>query len=917
MYLQKLTNLFKQTTIKQLLLSVVLFTITSSIAQVSNVGTKKMAMNVNGSTLKIPYYSNFDLSSTNNAITRAIVVVHGLSRDADNYYATMMTAASMRSVNMDSMLVIAPQFLTEEDIEEHNLDNEHLYWTEGGWASGSNSRNESAHPRPERIPSYAVLDTILLRLAKNYPNLQSIVFTGHSAGGQTTNRYSATTPLVNILCQQYHVSIKFIVANAGTYLYMDNKRKVAGTVNQFQIPATACSTYNDWKYGLGNLYTYPSAAGADSIRSMFKKRQVVYLLGEDDNDPNSSTLDIECEAMLQGNHRLERGTVYFNYLKNYYGADLLNYQTVDTVPNADHSSSDIYTSAIGLFHLFETPPRSCCVSCAWVSTAGAMDRAGWITTASSNTTLAQKGLDSNAATRWNTQGSQANGQWYTVDMKTVNTINKIVLDATGSPYDSPMGYSVFVSNNGTSWGSAVATGAGTNGMTLITFTNQTGRYIRIVQTGNKSNNWSIHELYVFGKVNVASISVTPASATLNVNATQQLTATILPANATNKNITWSSSNATIATVSATGLVTAKAAGTTTITATSQDGNKTAISAITVKAIAPVITSAATASGKVGTAFSYTITASNTPTSYAATGLPANVSVNVTSGLISGTPAVAGTYNATVSAINAGGSGSKAVVITIAPSTTNTSVNEPFETGLPSSAPGVATNYTLTSGVWVLFKGSSNSTAHGGSKALKLDGGNATNPTYAAAPAVNKVSTVSFWAKASSNTTYSIQKSVNGGAYTTVATQAVTTTYKQYTITVNEINNNVRIRFANTTGQTHYIDDVSIGSNAARQGSSESSVIERNKATDKARPKNINILLSPNPVTMGEFSVSIPAYKGPVTWEIRNLQGVLLLKNKTSAESEKFTVPIHGLTSGVYVIHLQLENKRFSKKIMVE
>ena len=36
---------------------------------------------------------------------------------------------------------------------------------------------------------------------------------------------------------------------------------------------------------------------------------------------------------------------------------------------------------------------------------------------------------------------------------------------------------------------------------------------------------------------------------------------------------------------------------------------------------PVISSATTAAATVGTAFSYQITASNTPTSYAATGLP--------------------------------------------------------------------------------------------------------------------------------------------------------------------------------------------------------------------------------------------------------------------------------------------------------
>ncbi|HXA01081.1 MAG TPA: sugar-binding protein, partial [Cytophagaceae bacterium] len=81
--------------------------------------------------------------------------------------------------------------------------------------------------------------------------------------------------------------------------------------------------------------------------------------------------------------------------------------------------------------------------------------------------------------------------------------------------------------------------------------------------------------------------------------------------------------------------------------------------------APVVSSAGTASGTAGTAFSYTITASNMPTSYGATGLPAGLSVNTSTGVISGMPTTAGTYTTTVSAANAGGTGTKSVTITLA------------------------------------------------------------------------------------------------------------------------------------------------------------------------------------------------------------------------------------------------------------
>lgn len=85
-----------------------------------------------------------------------------------------------------------------------------------------------------------------------------------------------------------------------------------------------------------------------------------------------------------------------------------------------------------------------------------------------------------------------------------------------------------------------------------------------------------------GNVAVTGVSVTPASATLAVNGTQQLTASIAPSNATNQNVTWSSGNTTVATVSASGVVTGKANGTATITVTTQDGNKTATAQVTVQ-----------------------------------------------------------------------------------------------------------------------------------------------------------------------------------------------------------------------------------------------------------------------------------------------------------------------------------------------
>ena len=81
----------------------------------------------------------------------------------------------------------------------------------------------------------------------------------------------------------------------------------------------------------------------------------------------------------------------------------------------------------------------------------------------------------------------------------------------------------------------------------------------------------------------------------------------------------------------------------------------------------VITSPLAYTGTVGTAFSYQITASGSPTNYNAVGLSSGLSVNATNGLISGTPSAAGNSSVTISAGNGTGIGQATLSLTITPS----------------------------------------------------------------------------------------------------------------------------------------------------------------------------------------------------------------------------------------------------------
>jgi hypothetical protein len=70
--------------------------------------------------------------------------------------------------------------------------------------------------------------------------------------------------------------------------------------------------------------------------------------------------------------------------------------------------------------------------------------------------------------------------------------------------------------------------------------------------------------------------------------------------------------------------------------------------------APVITSSITATGVVGQPFTYAINATNAPYSYKATNLPAGLTIDTTTGLISGVAVTSCTVTVTISATNDGG-----------------------------------------------------------------------------------------------------------------------------------------------------------------------------------------------------------------------------------------------------------------------
>lgn len=127
--------------------------------------------------------------------------------------------------------------------------------------------------------------------------------------------------------------------------------------------------------------------------------------------------------------------------------------------------------------------------------------------------------------------------------------------------------------------------------------------------------------------------------------------------------------------------------------------------------------------------------------------------------------------------------------------TESFTSTPFSPTAYTNGPG-----TLSSGTWdyqQIKQESITANAYGGTGgAARLNRLIATTGSYLITPSVNSVGTISFYYRElnSGGGTFKVQKSINGGAYTDIGTQAFSgTTYSLYTVTINDASNNIRIK----------------------------------------------------------------------------------------------------------------------------
>jgi len=302
---------------------------------------------VSGDTLRQPYYRNISLDSTSEHIKYAVISLHGDGRNSFEHYGVISELTDMAGFQ-DSTILIAPTYPIQEDINEHSLGDDVLYWPDIDWNAGNLSRSTQSNPRPFRISSFSTLDTMFRRIVENNIGLEKIILTGHSAGSQMVVRYAAGGRGQAGIANE-NIELVYVPVNTPSFLYYDGYRVVDQSAEVFDFGPTNCTSANQYKYGLDNLNQYMEETGVATIIENFKRANLTYLIGEYDFGGQTST----CARMVQGNSRLIRTHVYFAYIGYFYGDSIYGSHRMAEIPQAPHDFETTLLTDCGLKSIFD------------------------------------------------------------------------------------------------------------------------------------------------------------------------------------------------------------------------------------------------------------------------------------------------------------------------------------------------------------------------------------------------------------------------------------------------------------------------------------------------------------------------------------------------------------------------------------
>ncbi|MFA5806705.1 MAG: hypothetical protein WC879_18895 [Melioribacteraceae bacterium] len=248
---------------------------------------------LNGAKINVFTY----LPSMYNSDSKILFVMHGVNRNASEYRDQWSEIAERNNA-----LLIVPEFSTKNFPEDVNYNMGNMF------VMGKNDTLISSLPESEW--SYSFIEPIFDSVKSKMKNKsKDYLLFGHSAGAQFVHRFLFFVPKARIL--------KAVSANAGWY-----------TLPDFETL---------FPYGLKK-----TNMNVGDLKSVFKNKEAIIMLGEADTSTTQSTLRRTPEAMIQGKNRWERGHYFFEKCKE-EAAKLnteFNWQ-IKTAPGVGHSNTQM------------------------------------------------------------------------------------------------------------------------------------------------------------------------------------------------------------------------------------------------------------------------------------------------------------------------------------------------------------------------------------------------------------------------------------------------------------------------------------------------------------------------------------------------------------------------------------------------
>jgi cyanophycinase len=256
----------------------------------------------------LTYYTTDDFQIKNVNIKRLVIIVHGALRNGDEYFTAAVNASKKHGVRKNTMIV-APHFRRESDQREQ----EEIYYGnrwDTKWKYGYKSQDSDS------VSSFTLIDTLIKQISSSgsFPNLENIIVTGHSAGGQFTQRYA----IGSTIREEIDKKISFVPSNPSSYMYLDSERFHFKDGNYSVIDTgESCPEFNEYIYGPIHRADYLAKTSVKDLKLNYKANRIIYLMSEEDT--GTDMLDRSCEAMLQGRNRFERAKNFWHYDKKLIG----------------------------------------------------------------------------------------------------------------------------------------------------------------------------------------------------------------------------------------------------------------------------------------------------------------------------------------------------------------------------------------------------------------------------------------------------------------------------------------------------------------------------------------------------------------------------------------------------------------------